>query len=248
MVAGERFKPTSLEYAAILKWIREGATFDAPGSPRIQSLRVVPADSAHWGRYLDANYLSSRPILMAPLKTSPERCNTPSKTKPWWKYTLPDQSRRCGQGDFDHGADGRTAAVTRVAVIHKAAGPDYPRLQRITSSTQHVFAKLKRLNIRPSDLSSDSEFLRRVYLDTCGVLPSVDETLAFVSSTDPQKRLRVIDRLLTRPEHAELWATKLADMFRLGSFVGPKPSREMYKFLQSAISIDKPTTRLLRNY
>jgi Protein of unknown function (DUF1549) len=72
-----------------------------------------------------------------------------------------------------------------------------------------VFAKLKRLNIRPSADPSDSEFLRRVYIDTIGLLPPEAEARAFFDSRDPARRANLIDRLLDRPEFAELRAIPL---------------------------------------
>ena len=79
---------------------------------------------------------------------------------------------------------------------------------------KHVFAKLKMLNILPSDLCSDQEFARRVYMDVCGVLPTAAEAKAFLDSKEPNKRAKLIDTLLNRPEYADLWALKWADVLR----------------------------------
>ena len=79
-----------------------------------------------------------------------------------------------------------------------------------------MFAKLKRVNIVPSPLSSDHEFLRRVYLDTVGLLPTLEESREFLESKDPDKRAKLIDQLIARPEFAEVWATRFADLFRAG--------------------------------
>ena len=59
-----------------------------------------------------------------------------------------------------------------------------------------VFAKLQKLGIPPSELCSDQEFLRRVYLDAIGTLPTPDEARAFLSDTDLEKRSKLVDRLL----------------------------------------------------
>src|SRR6202011_1407571 len=79
---------------------------------------------------------------------------------------------------------------------------------------KHVFAKLKMLNILPSDLCSDQEFVRRVYMDVCGVLPTAEETKAFLDSTDANKRAQLVDQLLERPEYADQWTLKWSDVFR----------------------------------
>ncbi|HVX12498.1 MAG TPA: DUF1549 domain-containing protein [Pirellulales bacterium] len=78
-----------------------------------------------------------------------------------------------------------------------------------------VFEKLKQLQILPSDVCTDEEFVRRVFLDVIGELPSVAESQAFLADTDPQKRAKLIDGLLERPEFADFWALKWADLLRL---------------------------------
>ena len=55
-----------------------------------------------------------------------------------------------------------------------------------------------------------------MYLDTIGIPPTLEEVSAFMSSVDPGKRARVIDNLLNRPERADFWAMRFADMFRAG--------------------------------
>ncbi|HLN29054.1 MAG TPA: DUF1549 and DUF1553 domain-containing protein [Gemmataceae bacterium] len=77
-----------------------------------------------------------------------------------------------------------------------------------------VFDKLKMLSIQPSELCSDQEFVRRVHLDVCGVLPTPEETNAFLASHDSNKRSRLIDKLLERPEYADFWTMKWSDVLR----------------------------------
>src|SRR5207249_962753 len=77
---------------------------------------------------------------------------------------------------------------------------------------REVFSKLERLNMAPSALSSDAEFLRRVYLDTIGSLPEPEDVRKFLADRDPKKREKKIDELLSHPLHAALWATKFCDI------------------------------------
>jgi hypothetical protein len=78
-----------------------------------------------------------------------------------------------------------------------------------------VFEKLRQLQIAPSDLCNDEEFVRRVYLDVIGVLPTIEEARVFTSDSDPNRRAKLIDSLLARPEYAEFWALKWGDLLRL---------------------------------
>ena len=69
-----------------------------------------------------------------------------------------------------------------------------------------VNAKLKQLQYLPAPTCSDAVFLRRVSMDVIGVLPTIQETNAFLSDSDPDKRAKLIDRLLERDEYPKFWA------------------------------------------
>jgi hypothetical protein len=79
---------------------------------------------------------------------------------------------------------------------------------------KHVFAKLKMLSIPPSGLCDDAEYVRRVYLDVIGTLPTAEEARAFLADKDPTKRAKLVDSLLQRPEYADYWTMKWSDVFR----------------------------------
>src|SRR5262249_28040087 len=72
--------------------------------------------------------------------------------------------------------------------------------------------KLAEAKLTPSALCSDDEFLRRVYLDITGVIPSADKTREFLDSKDPEKRAKLIDDLLADANYgrrmADIWTAK----------------------------------------
>src|ERR1051325_5983186 len=88
----------------------------------------------------------------------------------------------------------------------------YPKVPEVNYVDREVFSRLKMLNMVPSDLSSDLEFLRRIHIDTIGQLPTPDEIRAFLADKSPDKRTRKIDELLSHPLHASMWATKFSDV------------------------------------
>jgi hypothetical protein len=88
----------------------------------------------------------------------------------------------------------------------------YPKVAEVNLVDREVFAKLRKLNIVPSDLSSDAEFLRRITIDSTGSLPTPEEVRKFLSDPEPQKRGKKIDELPKHPLHAALWATKFSDI------------------------------------
>jgi hypothetical protein len=78
-----------------------------------------------------------------------------------------------------------------------------------------VFAKLRQEHIEPARLCSDAVFLRRVYIDVIGTLPTAEETRRFLTDPNPNKRRDLIDALLERDEFAEYWSLKWCDLLRV---------------------------------
>ena len=78
-----------------------------------------------------------------------------------------------------------------------------------------VFGKLQKLGIQPANRCSDAVFLRRVFLDVIGTLPTADEAKQFLAETAPDKRSTLIDRLLERPEFGDYWGMKWCDLLRV---------------------------------
>jgi hypothetical protein len=107
---------------------------------------------------------------------------------------------------------GQSAAACVLVPAPAARDFVYPDVPEVNYIDQEVFARLRRLNVVPSALSSDAEFLRRVTIDAVGGLPSPQEARAFLADDRPDKRKRKIDELLAHPLHAAVWATKLCEM------------------------------------
>jgi hypothetical protein len=223
-------------------WIRDGATYDSAGSPRLKTLRVTPEEMTLIG-------IGSR------LKLKAEGTYTDGSAEDLTRkvqYTPNDESvvevspsgeiktLRAGETSIMVRTLGKAVAA-RVAVVAQPPMANYPEVPRNNFIDELVFAKLRRLNIVPSKLSSDGEFLRRVYLDSVGLLPTLDETTAFLESKDTAKRSKLIDQLIARPEFAEVWATRFADLFRTGLLdQGHKGGRLMYNWLRKSVQEDKP--------
>ena len=91
-----------------------------------------------------------------------------------------------------------------------------------------VDQKLMQLKYLPSDLCTDEEFIRRVYLDVIGILPTLEEVTAFAGDQDPNKRDKAVDQLLDRPEYSKFWALKWGDLLRLTS--GQVTNEGVYKY------------------
>jgi len=79
---------------------------------------------------------------------------------------------------------------------------------------RHLFAQWRKLGIVPSSPTDDATFLRRASVDICGTLPTRDEVNEYLNDTSPDKRERLIDRLLNRPEYASYFTLKWADILQ----------------------------------
>jgi len=110
---------------------------------------------------------------------------------------------------------------------------------------EHVLARLAELRIPISGASDDATFVRRVFLDAIGTLPSADEVATFVADTRGDKRARLIDNLLERPEWADYWAMNLCDQLqnrkeRDHDVRGAKNVRAFHGWVRGQLAMNRP--------
>ena len=123
----------------------------------------------------------------------------------------------------------------------------YTQLPRYNLIDSHVWDKLQQLNILPSEPADESTFLRRVHLDIIGRLPSVEESRRYLADAAPDKRARLVDALLARPEYADYWANKWADLLRPNPYrVGIKATLSLDSWLREAFRQNWPYDRFVR--
>jgi hypothetical protein len=140
-------------------------------------------------------------------------------------------------------------AVSTVIVPLPGSVPDavYAELPRKNFIDGHVWDKLKSLGVTPSAPAADATYHRRTYLDVIGRLPTPDETRAFLADADPKKREKLIDRLLERPEYADFWANKWADLLRPNPYrVGIKAVFNLDAWLRESFRANKPYDQFVR--
>lgn len=214
---GRRFDVASPEYALLYRWIAEGMRPDAPTAPALQALSASP--SSH--------------ILMAPADRVGLRATatfSDGTTREVTRLAVFESSNPAVSILTDGTARrGETAglcetaitiryldrhATVQLAFVPARPGFVWPDPPVHNFIDRHVFAKLRALQIMPAPLCSDAVFLRRVYLDVLGVLPTVEEVRGFLADPRPDKRDRLIDPLLQRPEFADFWALKWSDLLR----------------------------------
>ena len=113
-----------------------------------------------------------------------------------------------------------------------------------------VLGKLKQLGIAPARVCSDGVFVRRAYLDAIGTLPTADEARQFLQDADPDKRRKLIDRLLERDEFADYWAMKWCDLLRVKSEfpikLWPNAVQAYHRWIRASVRENMPYDRFVR--
>ncbi|MFB3895351.1 MAG: DUF1553 domain-containing protein [bacterium] len=129
----------------------------------------------------------------------------------------------------------------------------YEKIRSNNSETPldtYVTTQLNKLGTEPGNLCSDEVFIRRVYLDVIGTLPDQQEVILFLRDQTPNKRARLIDTLLARPEFAEYWALKWCDILRVKSEfpinLWPNAVQGYHHWIRDSIKENKPYTQFVR--
>jgi hypothetical protein len=210
---GVRFRKGTWQYDVLRRWIVAGMPW-TPGSGDVAAVTIGPAELAFKkpnesvtlrvsARFRDGSEADITPFCDL-------RTNDDAVAEVAGGATV--RSLRAGSTAVIVSYRGNVLPVRVLVPVELPAGFQYPQVPAVSYIDREVFARLRLLNMVPSDLSSDEEFLRRVTIDTIGQLPSPDEVRAFVADRSPDKREKKIDELLAHPLHSALWATKLCDI------------------------------------
>ncbi|MEN9573896.1 MAG: hypothetical protein RL514_1751 [Verrucomicrobiota bacterium] len=112
---------------------------------------------------------------------------------------------------------------------------------------RHVNAHLKKLNLRPSGVCDDATFLRRAHLDIIGTLPTAAEARRFLADESSDKRGQLVDALLKRPEFADFWALKWADLLRVDrQKLGQRDAYAYYRWIRDQFAANRPLDQFAR--
>lgn len=140
---------------------------------------------------------------------------------------------------------------TQTIVIPAKSNYQKPSLPEFNYIDQHVHTKLEKLRIIPSDLCNDEIFLRRVFLDIVGLVPSNSERDAFLANPNPKKRASLIDELLQRKEFTEMWVMKWAELLQIRSTgnnsndITYKAALLWYEWLRDRIANQVPFNQII---
>jgi len=246
---GERLKVGSEEYETIRRWIASGMPRAGAGAPTLDRIAVEPAEHVLAASateqlkvlayYSDSSvrdvtrltdFSSNEPSIVAVAKGLVTAGALPGEATLMIRY-------------MNHIATWNTAIPIEGSVDDQLYR-DLPRLNFVDGL---VWDKLKTMGIVPSPQAPEHTFLRRAYLDVIGRLPTADETRTWLADTSPTKREELVDALLARPEYADYWANKWADLLRPNPYrVGIKPTMAFDAWIREAFRENRPYDQFVR--
>lgn len=242
---GRRIEPGSRWHKILVRWISEGMSLDNESQDPIVAIKAEPADIVLAGKGTqqlrvlaitqsgtirgitsEADFQSNNDVVAAVSREGLiQATNVPGEAAVLVRY-------------MGH------VAVSRITL----PGPNinFTRPEELSFVDGLVWDKLQKLQIQPSPVSNDSMFLRRVFLDTIGTLPTSSEVRSFLADTDPDKRRKVIDALLERPEYADYWAQRWADLLQADKdIITPQGTVAMTRWIHQQITANTPWDRMV---
>jgi hypothetical protein len=250
---GPRFRTDSIEYRTILRWIQQDAPF-SDADPRLVSLSVLPSNVT-----IPKSGLKQPLRVMATYTDGSKRDVTAQSVY----QSTNDAVAQVGQdGVVKASRWGGGAVIARylgvvaasfVTVPQTRKGP-YPAVPTSNVIDRFVFDNLKRMNVVPSAVSTDEEFLRRVTLDTLGRLPTTEERQKFLADQSTDKRAKLIDSLLEMEEYVDFRTMRLCDLLRVnpnkfGNQSGSLRDRSahlFYDWIYRSVEQNKPWDQFVR--
>jgi hypothetical protein len=241
-------------YALLRDWIAEGCQLDPPTDPRCVRIEVYPPS----GRVLKLSEATNigreqQLCVLAHFDDGSVRDVTRLAV-----YSSSDeQVAEVSTTGLTKGQDrGEAAIMVRymefvesvyLTFVREAPGFAWSNPPSNNYIDELVYGKLQQLKYLPSELCSDDEFLRRVYLDAIGVLPTLEETQTFLADAAPDKRSKLIDGLLERPEYARFWALKWGDLLRMTKkAVGESGVHKYHQWLLRSFAANEPYDQFAR--
>jgi hypothetical protein len=245
---GRRFDARSAYAETLRRWLAEGAPSDTATAPKLTGIEIYPKF-----RTFPTPDLEQQLLVMAKFADGSSRDVTADA-----RYSSSNENavqvdeagrvRMPSKGEAAVIARyGPMLAVGTVVVLKHNPAFTWSNPPENNYVDTHVNVKLRQLEYLPSDLTNDAEFLRRVYYDVIGVPPTSAEVRVFLADKSADKRARVIDRLLERPEHAEFWALKWGDLLKIRfDLLRDKGTWGMYRWLRDSVASNKPFDKLVR--
>ncbi|WP_152050947.1 DUF1549 domain-containing protein [Tautonia marina] len=248
---GQLFSTDSELYASIREWIANGAPNDTVAElPTLTDVQLYPSRAV-----LDGKGSSQQMTVRAIYSDGTDRDVTSLAV---FSTNNDNSAAVDGAGLVTAGEQGEAFIMARFEtftvgsqflVLPKGLEFEYPDEPEANYIDTLVANKLRKIRVAPSEVCSDETFLRRVSLDLVGLVPTRDEYQAFLDDSDPDKRSKVIEELLTRKEFSEIWVQKWAELLQVRTVANQIEYKGMYLYynwLVEQLSNDVPMDVMTR--
>ncbi len=245
---GQRFTRASKEYEILRGWIAAGAPVGATDAPHLVAVEMEPSERTLtmggtqqlrvMARYSDGSQVDV--TEMSRYQSNNEALAQVNDSG--WVETGQAPGQVAIMVSYSGEVDTFQAIIPRAEPLSDdpIPAPDH-FIDRL------VQARLQRLHIKSSRLADDATYLRRVYLDIIGTLPTAAEARNFLEDTRADKRQRTVASLLERPEYADYWSLKWADVLRVDRLsLGRKGAYAYHRWIRDAFAVNKPFDQFVR--
>lgn len=246
----QALKPGSREHQMLRQWIAEGTKFGSIHN-RARSIEILPKESE-----MDLAGRTQQFLVIAKYEDGSTRDVTRDAH---FSVSNTEVTDVTGGGVVRGLRRGESALLVRFEGIYGTAlltvmgdrtGYQWADVPENNFIDQHVNAKLRKMKILPSELTSDGEFARRVYLDLTGLPPKVEKIRPFLEDKTPskEKREKLIDELLGSNDYIEFWANKWADLLQCNSENLGQKSVWLYRnWIRQQVADNTPYDKFVRS-
>lgn len=246
---GLKLEVESPEYKLLANWIAHGAPGPSAKDPQLRRIEVAPT----------LKVLKPKDTLQVQVRAFYSDGHQEDVTR--WARFSSSEDLVAGVDEnglvkvLGHGEAAISVAFSNLVATMRVASPfAEPVAPKVfAQSPRHnfidhlVLKKLESLRIPPSPQCSDQEFIRRAYLDAAGILPTPAEQRQFLKDARPDRRARLIDALVDRPEFVDYWSYKWSDLLLISSRKLPQPAmRAFYQYVRQSAADNKPWDQFAR--
>jgi len=235
---GLRLEVDSPDYRLLARWIADGSSPPSDGDATLTSVEVFPPDMLlrpddKQQLIVRARYSDGREEDVTRWAKFTSSNATVADVSSGGKVSVIGQ----GEGAISVWFSSQIVLARVTSPYANVVAPEvYEKAPRRNFIDAVVLDKLASLNLAPSPRATDEEFLRRVYLDTIGTLPTLEEARSFLDDQADGKRDKLIESLLTRKEFVDYWTYKWSDLLLVnGRRLRPIPVKSYYNWIRKRV-------------
>jgi WD40 repeat protein/mono/diheme cytochrome c family protein len=246
---GQVFHKGDTYYQILRNWIASGATL-APNSLKATGIEVFPKDPTvqRAGSQQQVRVVATYPDGSTRDVTREAFVDSGNMEVATGSPSGLVTALRRGEAPLLVRYEGSYAATT-LTVMGDRSGFAWKQPPANNKIDELAAAKWKRMKIQPSELCSDTEFIRRVYLDLTGLPPTADEVRAFTADSRPTrvKRDELVDRLVGSKPYVEYWTNKWADLLQVNrKFLGTEGAIAFRSWIRAEVEKNTPYDQFAR--